>query len=49
MKESMVEGQVAMKEEPGLSETDVLPVDAGKAVQEVAEEVRALLGMAGVV
>jgi carbohydrate kinase (thermoresistant glucokinase family) len=49
MNEGMVESQVAIKEEPGLCETDVLPVDAGKAVQEVVEEVRALLGMAGVV
>ena len=35
MKEDMVESQMAIREEPGLREPDVLPGDAGKDVEEV--------------
>ncbi|KAF2827105.1 male sterility protein [Ophiobolus disseminans] len=45
MKEHMVESQVAIRELPGVWETDVLPVDAGKSVEQVVEDVQALLAM----
>jgi gluconate kinase len=43
MKEDMVESQLAIWEIADVSETDVLPVDAGKSVEEVVEEVSGLL------
>lgn len=43
MKEDMVESQVGIKEESRASEMDVLPVDAGKPVADVVEEITALL------
>lgn len=42
MKVEMVEGQVAILEEPGFDETDVIPVDVGRAKEEVQKEVDAL-------
>lgn len=45
MKEEMVEGQIAVREESGVEETDVVPVDAGREVGEVVEEVLAVLGL----
>jgi hypothetical protein len=46
MKESMVESQLAIKEQPSAWETDLLPVDAGKSVEEIVEEAIALLAVA---
>jgi carbohydrate kinase (thermoresistant glucokinase family) len=46
MKEHMVEGQLAIREEPGLMETDVIPVDGSNGVQEVVREVMTLLEIA---
>jgi carbohydrate kinase (thermoresistant glucokinase family) len=43
MKETMVESQLAIKEQPSSWETDVLPVDADKSAEEIVEEVVALL------
>lgn len=43
MKEDMVESQLAIWEIADVSETDVLPVDAGRSVEEVVEEVSGLL------
>jgi gluconate kinase len=45
IKESMVESQLAVKEQPSAYETDRLPVDAGKSIEEVVEEVVALLAV----
>ncbi|KAH7413711.1 male sterility protein [Phaeosphaeria sp. MPI-PUGE-AT-0046c] len=45
MKEDMVESQVAIKEESGVMEMDVLPVDAGKPVADVVEEITALFAL----
>jgi carbohydrate kinase (thermoresistant glucokinase family) len=47
MKPEMVESQLAIYGAPSLDEVDVLPVDAGKSVEEVIEEVEALLKMIG--
>jgi carbohydrate kinase (thermoresistant glucokinase family) len=46
MKADMVTSQLAIRQDPGAFETDVLPVDAGKTVQEIVEEVTALLPFA---
>lgn len=43
MRDGMVESQLAIWEEPDLKEVDVLPVDAGKSVGNVVEEVAWLL------
>jgi carbohydrate kinase (thermoresistant glucokinase family) len=43
MKEHMVEGQLAIREEPGIMETDVIPVDGNNSVEEIVDEVIALL------
>lgn len=47
MKPEMVESQLAIYGAPWADEVDVLPVDAGKSVEEVIEDVEALLKMAG--
>jgi carbohydrate kinase (thermoresistant glucokinase family) len=46
MKDSMLESQLAIKEQPSAWETDLLPVDADKSVEEVVDEVIALLAVA---
>lgn len=46
MKDNMIEGQLAIREEPGVMETDVIPVDASKYVQKVVDEIMALLAIA---
>jgi gluconate kinase len=46
MKDSMLESQLAIKEQPSTWETDLLPVDADKSVEEVVDEVIALLAVA---
>jgi carbohydrate kinase (thermoresistant glucokinase family) len=43
MKEGMVESQLEIREEADMWETDVLPVDAGKRVEDVVEDVLGLL------
>ncbi|KAI4612274.1 putative NRPS-like protein biosynthetic cluster [Alternaria metachromatica] len=43
MKENMVESQMAIWETADVSETDVVPVDAGQCVEEVVEEISGLL------
>jgi carbohydrate kinase (thermoresistant glucokinase family) len=43
MKEDMVDSQFAIRELPGVLETNVLPIDAGKSIQEVVDDVTALL------
>ncbi|KAF1848173.1 male sterility protein [Cucurbitaria berberidis CBS 394.84] len=43
MKEVMVDSQLAIREEPGVMETDVFPVDAGMDIEDVVEEVSGLL------
>ncbi|KAJ4347545.1 hypothetical protein N0V95_005329 [Ascochyta clinopodiicola] len=48
MKPEMVDSQLAIYGAPSASEVDVLPVDAGKSVQEVIEDVESLLRMAGI-
>jgi carbohydrate kinase (thermoresistant glucokinase family) len=48
MKEEMVESQLAIREEPGVMETDVMPMDAGKGVEEVLEDIAESLKMVGV-
>lgn len=45
MKDDMIESQVAIKEESGVLEMDILPVDAGKPVADVVEEITALLSL----
>ena len=43
MKDNMVESQLAIWETADVSETDVIPVDAGQCVEEVVEEISGLL------
>ncbi|KAI4708608.1 putative secondary metabolism biosynthetic enzyme [Alternaria sp. Ai002NY15] len=43
MKENMVESQMAIWETADVSETDVIPVDAGQCVEEVVEKISGLL------
>ncbi|KAH7071535.1 male sterility protein [Paraphoma chrysanthemicola] len=43
MKEGMVESQLEAREEAVVEETDVIPVDVGKSVKEVVDEVVSLL------
>jgi carbohydrate kinase (thermoresistant glucokinase family) len=43
MKEGMVESQLEIREKADMFETDVLPVDAGKRVEDVVDEVLGLL------
>ena len=47
MKPEMVESQFAIYGAPSTEEVDVLPVDAGRSVGEVIEDVEALLKMVG--
>jgi carbohydrate kinase (thermoresistant glucokinase family) len=47
MKPEMVHSQLAIYGAPSETEVDVLPIDAGKTVEEVIEEVEALLKMVG--
>ncbi|KAJ4993423.1 nrps-like protein [Stagonosporopsis vannaccii] len=48
MKPEMVDSQLAIYGAPLVEEVDVLPVDAGKSVEDVIEEVEALLKMASI-
>jgi len=48
MKEGMVESQLAIREEPSVMETDVVPVDAVKDVEEMFEDIVESLKFVGV-
>ncbi|KAF2993878.1 putative secondary metabolism biosynthetic enzyme [Curvularia kusanoi] len=47
MKSEMIESQMAIYSAPSIDEVDVLPVDAGKAVEDVIKDVETLLEMIG--